>query len=103
MDTTGARDFLACESLRVLTTIFCSLSAMTIKDFYGKDTPVEEEMVDLASVVKRRRVMAALAAEEKRKRDIEERLRREKEAEELRKQKDKEAFEKEFLVSCQNR
>ena len=72
---------------------------MTLKNFYGATPAAEEELSDLASVVKRRRVMAARAVEEKRQRDEVERKRRDKEYDEQRKLRELENFEKEFVVS----
>ncbi|XP_064601605.1 tyrosine-protein kinase BAZ1B-like [Liolophura sinensis] len=52
--------------------------------------------IDLAGVVKRRRVLAARAAAEKAVKEKEDKIRREKEAVEYRKQKEMESFEKSF-------
>ena len=58
-----------------------------------------DEKDDLASVVKRRRVLAAKAAAEKEVAERELRSRRQKEADEEKKVLDQEKMEKEFFVS----
>ena len=77
---------------------------MTISSFYGKkeETATEDsgtEGRDLISTVKSRRIMAARAQEQKMKKDVEDKIRREREAEEMKVIKEKESFEKTFLVS----
>ncbi|KAL5007746.1 hypothetical protein ScPMuIL_016552 [Solemya velum] len=77
---------------------------LTISHFYGKvdpkpDSPAaaaQEEEGDLASVVKRRRIMSAKAAQEKEKKEKEDKIKREKEYEILRKEREKEIFEMKF-------
>ena len=61
-----------------------SFAALTLTSFYGKkpeDSPATEspadsqgEEGDLVSIIKRRRILAAKAAQEKEKRDLERRL-----------------------------
>ncbi|XP_053384171.1 tyrosine-protein kinase BAZ1B-like isoform X2 [Mercenaria mercenaria] len=79
-----------------------------LTQFYGKkdedgqtsgdnsETPMDVEDDDVISKIKRRRLTAAQALEERRKKDLEDKIRREKEQEILRQQKEKEQFEKDF-------
>ena len=67
-----------------LQSWFVPAPALTLTSFYGKkpeDSPVDspansqgEDGDNLVSIVKRRRIMAAKAAQEKEKRDLERRL-----------------------------
>ncbi|KAK2190073.1 hypothetical protein NP493_90g03009 [Ridgeia piscesae] len=80
-----------------------STEGLTITHFYGtketekeSESPVIEEAASLAEVVKKRRLLAAKAIEEKAQREREEAERRRVEAEELKRQREEELFEKTF-------
>lgn len=85
--------------------------AITLTSFYGKkldESPATNSPVDsqgecegdnLISIIKRRRMMAAKAAQEKEKRELVKRLQKEKEYEEERQKRQREQFEAKFKDS----
>lgn len=86
-----------------------SSPAMTITSFYGKkpeDSSANDSAADsqgedgdLVSIVKRRRLLAARAAAEKEKKDLQRKLLREKEYQEERERRERELFETKFKDS----
>lgn len=82
---------------------YAYITGVTISSFYGKQEETEDsstESRDLVSTLKSRRLMAVRAAQEKQKREEEDRTRRAREAVVQKTEKEKEMFERQLMVGA---